>query len=76
MKARLCGPKPSEEEEKQSQANNEEDIKTRAEIEKVFREQQTFEIWIIFIFKFLTSLIILIDDLTFLLFCQYEFKMS
>ena len=27
-------------------------------------------------FKFLTSLIILIDDLTFLLFCQYEFKMS
>ena len=27
-------------------------------------------------FKFLSALIILIDDLTFLLFCQFEFKMT
>ena len=30
----------------------------------------------IFIFKFLTSLIFLIDDLTFLMYCQYEFGMT
>lgn len=32
--------------------------------------------WLIFIFKFLTSLVFLIDDLTFLLFCMYEFHMT
>jgi hypothetical protein len=51
-------------------------MRTRVEIEEEFTKQQTFELWLIFIFKFLTSLIILIDDLTFLLFCQYEFQMS
>ena len=30
----------------------------------------------IFIFKFLTSVIFLIDDLTFLLYCEYEFGMT
>lgn len=30
----------------------------------------------ILFFKFTTSLIFLIDDLTFLLYCQYEYKMS
>ena len=55
---------------------NETEMRTRVEIEEEFTKQQTFELWLIFIFKFLTSLIILIDDLTFLLFCQYEFQMS
>ena len=36
----------------------------------------TCEIWIIFIIKLFTSLIFLIDDLTFLLYCMYEFGMS
>lgn len=30
----------------------------------------------LFIFKFLTSLIFLIDDLTFLMYCIYEYNMS
>lgn len=47
-----------------------------AEINVEFGRQQTFEIWIIFIFKFFTSLVFLIDDLTFLLFCIYEFHMT
>lgn len=76
-KARLCGPcQGGNDDDGESQRAAEAEIKTRTEIERVFREQQTFELWIIFVFKFLTSLIILIDDLTFLLFCQYEFKMS
>lgn len=41
-----------------------------------FFEKHTWELWIIFILKLLTSLIFLIDDLTFLVFCEYEFRMS
>lgn len=50
--------------------------KSRTELFRIFKEQMTFEIWIIFIIKLVTSVIFLIDDLTFLLFCQYEFGMS
>lgn len=51
-------------------------IKSREELNSEFSEQSTFELWTIFILKFLTSLIFLIDDLTFLLYCMYEYKMS
>ena len=54
----------------------EENIKSRSEINALFRYQQTFELWLIFLFKFLTSLIFLIDDLTFLLYCEYEYHMT
>jgi MFS family permease len=43
--------------------------KSRSDINKVFKEQQTYEIWMIFVFKLITSIIFLIDDLTFLLYC-------
>ena len=36
----------------------------------------TIEIWMIIFVKFVTSLIFLIDDLTFLLYCQYEYHMT
>lgn len=32
--------------------------------------------WVIFLLKLITSLVFLIDDLTFLVFCEYEFKMA
>jgi fucose permease len=50
--------------------------KSRADINKVFKQQQSFEIWMLFIFKLITSVIFLIDDLTFLLYCEYEFHMT
>ena len=50
--------------------------KSRGDINKVFKQQQTFEIWMLFIFKLITSIIFLIDDLTFLLYCEYEFHMT
>lgn len=37
---------------------------------------QTWELWSIFIMKWATSIMFLIDDLTFLVFCQYEFNMT
>ena len=49
---------------------------TRSELNREFLHQQTWEIWIIFIMKLITSLIFLIDDLTFLVFCEYEFGMT
>lgn len=49
---------------------------TREEIVQDFYEKQTWELWIIFISKLLVSLMFLIDDLTFLVFCQYEFGMT
>lgn len=51
-------------------------IRTRAEINKDFFDHQTFEFWVLIVIKFLTSLIFLIDDLTFLLYCMYEFHMG
>ncbi len=51
-------------------------IKSREQINAVFKEQQTFELWMMITFKFLTSLIFLIDDLTFLLYCEYEYHMT
>ena len=50
--------------------------KSRADINRVFKEQQSFEIWMMFVFKLITSIIFLIDDLTFLLYCEYEFHMT
>ena len=44
-------------------------VATRSEVNKIFRDQATFELWIIFVIKLITSLIFLIDDLTFLLYC-------
>jgi hypothetical protein len=41
-----------------------------------FFEMHTWELWVIFILKLITSLVFLIDDLTFLVFCEYEFKMA
>lgn len=72
-KARLCGQSLSKDEQND---NDEIASKSLAEINGEFSRHQTFEIWLIFIFKFLTSLIFLIDDLTFLLFCIYEFHMA
>lgn len=51
-------------------------VQSRAEVNRVFCEQQTFELWVIFIIKLFTSMIFVIDDLTFLLYCQYEYGMS
>jgi MFS family permease len=45
-------------------------------VSNAFKQQQTWEIWLIFIIKLFTSIIFLIDDLTFLLYCQYEYKMT
>ncbi len=72
-KARICGKRLTE-----GEAADNADIvkKSMAEINVEFGRQQTFEIWLIFIFKFFTSLVFLIDDLTFLLFCIYEFHMT
>ena len=36
----------------------------------------TWELWVIFLVKLITSLVFLIDDLTFLVFCEYEFKLA
>jgi sugar phosphate permease len=49
---------------------------TRNEVNAEFYAKQTWELWIIFTTKFLSSLMFLIDDLTFLVFCQYEFNMT
>lgn len=38
--------------------------------------KQTWELWVIFIMKLTSSLVFLIDDLTFLVFCEYEFGMT
>lgn len=72
-KARICGKRLT-----QGEAAENDDIikRSMAEINVEFGRQQTFEIWVIFIFKFFTSLVFLIDDLTFLLFCIYEFHMT
>lgn len=47
-----------------------------SELPNEFFEKHTWELWVIFILKLITSLIFLIDDLTFLVFCEYEFKMT
>lgn len=52
------------------------EIKSRSEINRIFCEQQTFELWIILVIKLVISMIFVIDDLTFLLYCQYEYNMS
>lgn len=72
-KARICGKRLTE-----GETNENADIVKRsmAEINVEFGRQQTFELWLIFIFKFFTSLVFLIDDLTFLLYCLYEFHMT
>lgn len=51
-------------------------VKTRSEVNREFMEKQTWELWTIFIMKLVTSLVFLIDDLTFLVFCEYEFNMT
>lgn len=51
-------------------------IKSRSEVNRVFCEQQTFELWVIYVIKLFISMIFVIDDLTFLLYCQYEYGMS
>jgi hypothetical protein len=50
--------------------------KTRSEVNKEFFEKQSWELWVIFIMKMVTSLVFLIDDLTFLVYCEYEFQMT
>ena len=52
------------------------DIKSRAEVNRLFYEQQTLELWIIYLIKCCTAMIFLIDDLTFLLYCEAEYHMS
>lgn len=47
-----------------------------SDIPNEFFEKHTWELWIIFILKLMTSLVFLIDDLTFLVFCEYEFGMT
>ena len=49
---------------------------TWMEVNKILCAQITFEICLCILFKFLTSLIFLIDDLTFLLYCMYEYHMT
>jgi len=51
-------------------------VKTRSEVNRDFMDKQTWELWTIFIMKLVTSLVFLIDDLTFLVFCEYEFNMT
>ena len=48
----------------------------RAAVNKEFFEKQTWELWVIMIMKLVSSLVFLIDDLTFLVYCEYEFGMS
>ena len=50
--------------------------KSRSEVNKEFFEKQSWELWVIFIMKMVTSLVFLIDDLTFLVYCEYEFNMT
>lgn len=47
-----------------------------SELPNEFFDKHTWELWIIFILKMVTSLVFLIDDLTFLVFCEYEFNMT
>jgi hypothetical protein len=49
---------------------------SRSELNREFMKQMSWEIWIIFMMKLISSLIFLIDDLTFLVFCEYEFGMT
>ena len=71
---RLCGEDVlTAEERAESEAAA---YKSRTDISKIFKQQQTFEIWMMFVFKLITSVIFLIDDLTFLLYCEYEFHMT
>ena len=47
-----------------------------SELPDEFFEKHTWELWVIFLLKLITSLVFLIDDLTFLVFCEYEFNMT
>jgi len=51
-------------------------MKSREEVNAEFFDKATWELWVIFIIKLFASLMFLIDDLTFLVFCQYEFGMT
>ena len=62
--------------EKESGASGDSKLRSRSQVNRDFLEKQTWELWVIFLMKLTTSLIFLIDDLTFLVFCEYEFNMS
>jgi predicted MFS family arabinose efflux permease len=49
---------------------------THVEVKNEFLEKHTWELWMIFIMKMVTSLVFLMDDLTFLVFCEKEFNMT
>jgi len=49
---------------------------THVEVKNEFLEKHTWELWMIFLMKMVTSLVFLMDDLTFLVFCEKEFNMT
>jgi len=51
-------------------------LKSFGEVNRAFFAEQSFELWIVIIIKLFMSMILLIDDLTFLLYCQYEYGLS
>jgi MFS family permease len=49
---------------------------SREDLNREFNDKQKWELWVVFVIKLFTSMMFLIDDLTFLVFCQYEFGMT
>lgn len=56
--------------------NSESNYTSLSDLNQTFTSQMTWELFIVLITKFICSLMFLIDDLTFIVFCQYEFKMT
>jgi hypothetical protein len=67
---------PSVKQTIESLNSSEKKRRSRSEVNREFFENQSFELWCIFIMKLVTSLLFLIDDLTFLVYCEYEFGMT